>query len=203
MAKLWAQIPPLMSVFSYVCAFSIDVRQQLQRMGSQTQYVGSEVERVRSEVCEMGSLIMVTMGKQISDAESNMQRLVQDAESNIMQRLIQGLDLHHVSVAMFSVTDPLGRPIPISLTHCGDFEACMFNQPEAGARYVEWGDYNLFLPGGMLVRHVNFAQSVKPGMEFDMSIIKQQRFKYKPDLEECPYCGEENPRPAENEWIQW
>ncbi|KAF8193146.1 hypothetical protein K438DRAFT_845024 [Mycena galopus ATCC 62051] len=195
-------------------ALSIDGRQQLQRMASQIQYVGSEVERVRSGVRETGSLIMA-MGRQISDAESNMQRLVQDAESNIMQGLIQGLDLHHVSVAMFSVKDPLGRAIPISLAHCGDFEvsqaldrmlkACIFNQPEAGARYVERGDYNLFLPEGTLVRRVDFAQTVKPGMELDMSIIKhikQQRFEFKHHLEKCPYCAEKNPRPVENEWIQ-
>ncbi|KAJ7817775.1 hypothetical protein B0H14DRAFT_3741626 [Mycena olivaceomarginata] len=178
-------------------ALSIDGHQQLQRMASQIQYAGAEVERVKSEVRETGSLIMATTAKQISDAESN-----------FMQRLIQGINLHHVSVAMFSVTDPLGQSIPISLAHCGDFEAldrmlkaCIFNRPEAGARYVERGDYNLFLPEGTIVRRVDFSRTVKSGMQLDMSIIKRPRFPRAPDLEKCPYCNEENPKTAGNEWI--
>ncbi|KAF7359764.1 hypothetical protein MVEN_00701100 [Mycena venus] len=229
MARLCAEIAPSKAVFAYLwsvfsvervlaswraqmadhravlsgqlqlllVALSIDGRQHLQRMASQIQSVGSEVERVRSEVCETGSLIMATTARQISDAESN-----------IMQRLIQGMNLHHASVAMFSVTDPLGRSIPISLAHCGDFEAldrmlkaCVFNRPEAGARYVERGDYNLFLPEGTIVRRVDFARTVKSGTQLDMSIIKRPRFYRVPDLEECPYCNEENSKATSNEWI--
>ncbi|KAJ7817778.1 hypothetical protein B0H14DRAFT_2841747, partial [Mycena olivaceomarginata] len=229
MAKLCAKTAPSMALFAYfwsalsvertlaswraqmtdhrvvlsgqlqllLVALSIDGHQQLQRMASQIQYVGAEVERVRSEVRETGSLIMATTARQISDAESK-----------IMQRLIQGMNLHHVSVAMFSVTDPLGRSIPISLAHCGDFEAldqilkaCIFNRPEAGARYVERGDYNLVLPEGTIVQRVDFARTVKSGTQLDMSIIKRPRFRYSPDLEECPYCNEENPKTTGNEWI--
>ncbi|KAJ7340743.1 hypothetical protein DFH08DRAFT_875145 [Mycena albidolilacea] len=109
---------------------------------------------------------------------------------------------------MFSVTDPLGRPIPISLAHCGDFEAldrmlkaCIFNRPEAGARYVERGDYNLFLPEGTIVRRVDFARTVKSGTQLDMSIIKRPRFPHTLDPEKCPYCNEENPKTTGNEWI--
>ncbi|KAJ7817773.1 hypothetical protein B0H14DRAFT_2601834 [Mycena olivaceomarginata] len=213
MAKLCAEIAPSKAVFAYfwsafsveralaswraqmadhravlsgqlqllLVALSIDGHQQLQRMASQIQYVGAEVERVRSEVRETGSLIMATTARQISDAESN-----------IMQRLIQGMNLHYVSVAMFSVTDPLGRSIPISLAHCGDFEAldrmlkaCIFNRPEAGARYVER----------------DFAQTVKSGTQLDMSIIKRPRFPHTLDPEKCPYCNEENPKTTGNEWI--
>ncbi|KAF8193102.1 hypothetical protein K438DRAFT_2132597 [Mycena galopus ATCC 62051] len=129
----------------------IDIHQQLQHIVSQIQYIGSEVEQIRSEVRET----------------------------------IQHMDLHHISLAMFSVKDTLGRPIPISLTHCGNFEAldrmlkaCIFNRLEAGACYVEQGDYNLFLPEG-IVRCADFAQTMKLGMELDMSIIKQPRFRYK------------------------
>ncbi|KAJ7796744.1 hypothetical protein B0H14DRAFT_2913513 [Mycena olivaceomarginata] len=229
MAKLCAEIAPSKAVFAYLwsafsveralaswraqmadhravlsgqlqlllVALSIDGQQQLQRMASQIQYVGAEVELVRSEVRDTGSLIMATTARQISDAESN-----------IMQRLIEGMNLHHVSVAMFSVTDPLGRSIPISLAHCGDFEAldrmlkaCIFNRPETGARYVERGDYNLFLPEGTIVRRVDFARTVKSGTQLDMSIIKRPQFPHAPDLEKCPYCKEENPKTTGNEWI--
>ncbi|KAJ7658979.1 hypothetical protein B0H14DRAFT_3077906 [Mycena olivaceomarginata] len=209
MAKLCAEIAPSKAVFAYLwsafsveralaswraqmadhravlsgqlqlllVALSIDGHQQLQRMASHT-VRGAEVERVRSEVRETGSLI------------------IYHAESNFMQRLIQGINLHHVSVAMFSVTDPLGRPSlflwPTALDRM--LKACIFNRPEAGARYVERGDYNLFLPEGTIVRRVDFSRTVKSGMQLDMTSSNGHDFP-------CPYCNEENPKTAGNEWI--
>ncbi|KAJ7786904.1 hypothetical protein B0H14DRAFT_2956401 [Mycena olivaceomarginata] len=211
MAKLCAEIAPSKAIFAYFwSAFSVEralaswraqmadhhavLSGQLQLLlvawRPQIQYVEAEVERVRSEVRETGSLIMATTARQISDAESN-----------IMQRLIQGMNLHHVSVAMFSVTDPLGRSIPISLAHCGDFDAldrmlkaCIFNRPEAGARYVERGDYNLYLPEGTIIRRVDFARTVKSGAQLDMSIIKRPQFRYAPKVEK------KTQGPTGNEW---
>ncbi|KAF7333151.1 hypothetical protein MVEN_02380800 [Mycena venus] len=195
-------------LLSLLGVLSAENSQQVQRVGSHVQYIGSEVERVRSEVkqvgCEVGRV-----GSEVRDMiMATTARKISDTESNIMQRLTQLMNLHHISMATFSVTDPLGQPIPISLAHCADFEsldrilkACIFKRPEAGARYVERGDYNLFLPEGAIVRHVNFAQTVKPGMKLDMSVIKRPRPRYKHYREICPYCNEYNPRSTKNGWI--
>ncbi|KAJ6512592.1 hypothetical protein C8R45DRAFT_960818 [Mycena sanguinolenta] len=171
---------------------SAEGNQQLEYIGSYVQYIESGVERVE-DLTRAG---FAHQASQMSNFGSQ------------FQQFMQSMNLRQVSEAVFSVTDPLGRPIPISLAHCGDFDAldrmlkaCIFNRPEAGARYVERGDYNLFLPEGTIVRRIDFARTVKPGMELDMSIIKRQQSRHKPDLKECPYCYVKNPRPTKNKWI--
>ncbi|KAJ7777475.1 hypothetical protein B0H14DRAFT_2963786 [Mycena olivaceomarginata] len=115
----------------------------------------------QQQLQRMASQIQATTARQISDAESN-----------IMQRLIQGMNLSY----------PLGRSIPISLAHCGDFE-------------VSRGDYNLYLPEGTIIRRVDFARTVKSG-QLDMSIIKRPQFRYAPKVEK-------KPKDTGNEWTHW
>ncbi|KAJ7302865.1 hypothetical protein DFH08DRAFT_826191 [Mycena albidolilacea] len=106
-----------------------------------------------------------------------------------LQQFMQSLQLHDISVATFSVVDPLGRPISINWNHCRDFNTLdrilkvyMFNRLEVGADYVEWGDYNLVCLDGSIILRVDFPRAVKPGSQFDMSIIKRHTEIYPPYL---------------------
>jgi hypothetical protein len=81
-------------------------------------------------------------------------------------------------------------------------KAYMFNRPEAGADYVERGDYNLLRPEGSVILRVDFSRTVKPGSQLDMSIIKRPQFSRPPDMEECPYCGHQNQN-TRHAWIHW
>ncbi|KAJ7302880.1 hypothetical protein DFH08DRAFT_988527 [Mycena albidolilacea] len=135
----------------------------------------------------LGPLISTTadrIASQISITEIQLQQFMQSR-------------LHDISMATFSVSDPLGRPISIDWNHCRDFNALdlilkayMFNRPEAGADCIERGDYDLVRPEGSIILCVDSPRAVKPGSQFDMNIIKRPMEFHRPDLEECPYCNQ-------------
>ncbi|KAJ7856228.1 hypothetical protein B0H14DRAFT_720029 [Mycena olivaceomarginata] len=147
---------------------------------------------------------MATLTMAASDRLSNQ---ISNFDSEV-QQLTRRMSLREISVPMFSVTDPLGRSIPISLAHCGDFnaldgilKACLHNQPEAGAQYVEDGDYNIVSPVGTIVLRIEFSQIVRAGMQFDMSIVKRRQLEGPPNMERCPYCHRNNSKVPGNAWI--
>ncbi|KAF8184390.1 hypothetical protein K438DRAFT_2020393, partial [Mycena galopus ATCC 62051] len=121
-------------IHSLQLILSVEGSEQLERVGSQVQYLGSEMERVRSKV------------------------------------------LHEM--------------LRIAI-----------NTPEAGARYVERGDYNLVHPEGMVVIRIDFARAVRAGTEFDMSVIKRPQLDPSRDMEKCPSCKQRNPPASRNAWI--
>ncbi|KAJ7927671.1 hypothetical protein B0H13DRAFT_1027828 [Mycena leptocephala] len=181
-------------------AISNESREQLELVRSNVQYIRAEVERVGFQVHSLESQTVVASNHLVSQV-SNVE--------NQLRQLIQKMSLHDVSEPMFFVTDPLRRcTIPIPLFYCVDFNALhailiayLRNRPEAGARYVERGDYNIVSPEGVVVRRVQFAGIVKAGMRFDMSIVKRQKHQVRPNLEECPNCHQINPKVRCNEWI--
>ncbi|KAJ7302873.1 hypothetical protein DFH08DRAFT_988518 [Mycena albidolilacea] len=79
----------------------------------------------------------------------------------------------------------------------------MFNRLEAGADYVERGDYNVVRPKGSIILRVDSPREVKPSSQFDMSIIKRPMEFDRPDLEECPYCSQKNQQVTGNRWMHW
>ncbi|KAJ7304853.1 hypothetical protein DFH08DRAFT_976453 [Mycena albidolilacea] len=59
-------------------------------------------------------------------------------------------------------------------------------KPEASGHYVEWGDYNILDPEGLVILSIHFAGTVRAGMQLDMSILKRPHLDVPPDLEACP-----------------
>ncbi|KAJ7888641.1 hypothetical protein B0H14DRAFT_2693269 [Mycena olivaceomarginata] len=85
-----------------------------------------------------------------------------------------------VSDNIFCVVDPVGGNIPISLRYCHLYsdldriiKAYMENRPEAGGLYVQRGDYNIVSSEGSIISPMEFSETVKAGMQVEMSIIKR------------------------------
>ncbi|KAJ7817012.1 hypothetical protein B0H13DRAFT_2459076 [Mycena leptocephala] len=86
-----------------------------------------------------------------------------------------------VSDNIFCVIDPVGGNIPISLRYCHSYsdldriiKAYMQNRQEAGGLYVQRGDYNIVSREGSIISPMEFAETVKAGMQVEMSIIKRK-----------------------------
>src|ERR1700761_8764100 len=52
-------------------------------------------------------------------------------------------------------------------------KACLENRPEAGGLYVQRGDYNIISSEGSIISPTEFSETVKAGMQVEMSIIKR------------------------------
>jgi hypothetical protein len=69
------------------------------------------------------------LANQMSNIESQIQQLPETLSLQL-QQLTSKLSLHDIPQPMFSVTDPLGRSIPILLAYCDNFKVSrvLFNQ---------------------------------------------------------------------------
>jgi hypothetical protein len=80
-------------------------------------------------------------------------------------------------------------------------KAHLYNRPDAGSRYIERGDYNIVSREGIIIYPSQFARKVRPGSQFDLSILK--RITDKPVGTMCPNCNHTNPDFTHGSWIDW
>ncbi|KAJ7257051.1 hypothetical protein C8J57DRAFT_555338 [Mycena rebaudengoi] len=174
-----------------------DVGEQVGRVASQLQYIGSRVDRVAAQVNVSNDAtfdVVQSLSRQISHMGSDLQQL-------------RRMSPHDITDPVFFVVDPLGRSITIQLSFCNTFsdldrilKAYLFGHPEAGARYVDRGDYNIISAEGVVISHAKLRGKVKAGTHVEMSIIK--RSAYRPEIRQrCPQCGQTSAKATEGSWV--
>ncbi|KAJ6554420.1 hypothetical protein B0H19DRAFT_1153482 [Mycena capillaripes] len=114
-----------------------------------------------------------------------------------------------ISDDILFVVDPIGGNIPISLRYCHVYadvdrilKAHLINRPEAGARYIERGDYHIVSDDGATILPVEFARRVRAGMEVEMSIIQRKPRNPRWTNAQCPHCHHHNVDEAGNGWFK-
>ena len=142
---------------------------------------------------------------------------------SIRQRLPS---LSHIQLESVSVTDHLGRNLPVPTMFCStwkvtshyllfttashifanqDFNYIIMGYCKGyiGGGYVERGEYNMITAEGHTkIGPTEFAREVNPGMILEMSIVLRQRTTY--NRETCPRCHHINLSLAtHNGWIEW
>ncbi|KAJ7191183.1 hypothetical protein GGX14DRAFT_579156 [Mycena pura] len=150
-----------------------EVEEQLGRVGSQVQYIGSRIDGVEAQVQNVGNLgtLGVVLSAFLSAQVSQRQSEIREAVSEMrqvgtgVQRMVAQMSLHDIRDPVFFVVDPVGRPIPIPLSHFTGFndldrilKAYLFNRPEAGSRYVDRGDYNIVSTQGDIIARSNIRR---------------------------------------------
>ncbi|KAJ7716943.1 hypothetical protein B0H16DRAFT_449936 [Mycena metata] len=189
-----------------------EVGEQLGRVGSQAQYIASrvngveaqvhnvevQVHNVEAQVLNVGTLGVVLstfLSAQVSQTGSEIREAVSEMRQGQteVQRAIAQMSLHDIRDPVFFVIDPVGRSIPIPLSHFAGFndldrilKAYLFNRPEAGSRYVERGDYSVVTTQGEVISRSNVREKVRAWMQFDISIVKRS-LEWTPMA--CPQCG--------------
>ncbi|KAJ7831063.1 hypothetical protein B0H13DRAFT_255904 [Mycena leptocephala] len=114
---------------------------------------------------------------------------------------------------VFGVIDPTGGYIPIALRACRVYsdldriiKAYLANRPDAGADYVQRGDYEIVSTEGNIILPVEFTRTVQAGMQVEMSIIKRlpRVRSYQTQSTRCPHCRRTNANEplAESEWFK-
>ncbi|KAJ7482465.1 hypothetical protein FB451DRAFT_120211 [Mycena latifolia] len=193
-----------------------EVGEQLGRVGSQVQYIGSRVDGVEAQVQNVGNLgtlavvLSTFLSAQVSQRGSEIREEIRQVGTEV-QRIIAQMPLHGIRDPVFFVVDPVGRPIPIPLSHFTGFndldrilKAYLFNRPEAGSRYVDRGDYNIVSTQGDVIARSNVHGKVRAWMQFDISIIKRARVGTRPQAAQqttCPQCGQTSAEAAEGSWV--
>jgi hypothetical protein len=131
---------------------------------------------------------------------------------------------------VFGVIDPTGGYIPIALRACRVYsvsaciagnptsynfhqdldriiKAYLANRPDAGADYVQRGDYEIVSTEGNIILPVEFTRTVQAGMQVEMSIVKRvpRVRSYQTQSTRYPHCRHTNANEplAESEWFKW
>ncbi|KAJ7102683.1 hypothetical protein C8R43DRAFT_963912 [Mycena crocata] len=109
---------------------------------------------------------------------------------NVLVRLPRG-----ISEEMFVIVSPTGVQIPISVVYCTSYQVLhgilkmyLSERREAGARYVECGDYNVVSSEGEVIQPPDFITTVKDGTRLEMGIIKRETNISTP-ARSCLQCG--------------
>ncbi|KAJ7881225.1 hypothetical protein B0H13DRAFT_2049691 [Mycena leptocephala] len=196
-----------------------EVGEHLGRVGSQVQYIGSRVDGVEAQVQNVGNLgtlgvvLSTFLSAQVSQTGSEIREAVSEIRQvgTEVQRITAKMSLHDILDPVFFVVDPVGRPIPIPLSHFTGFndldrilKAYLFNRPEAGSRYVDRGDYNIVSTQGDIIARSNVRGKVRAWMQFEISIIKRPRgWAWPPATQQttCPQCGQTSAEAAEGSWV--
>ncbi|KAJ7146909.1 hypothetical protein C8R44DRAFT_758463 [Mycena epipterygia] len=188
---------------------SREVGEHLGRVGSQVHYVGSGVHNVEAHVQNIGVEVhnFGVWGLAASHFLAHQVSIV-GSQVQQVQQLIHMMSPRDISDPVFFVTDPLGRTITIQLSYCDGFndldrilKAHLHDRPQAGSRYVERGDYNVVSTEGIVIRPLDFAGTLRAGVQLEMSIIKRRRDRLKPTPKKCPHCNHTNSDARNNGWI--
>ncbi|KAJ7711720.1 hypothetical protein DFH07DRAFT_786053, partial [Mycena maculata] len=119
---------------------------------------------------------------------------------------------HGISDHLFYVMDPIGGHIPVSLRYCHNYveldeiiKTYLRRSPDAGARYVEHGDYSIVSQEGSFLVPAKFATTVRAGMQLEISIL--QREDRWPDDDVipntmCPHCHSPQATATTNGWFK-
>jgi hypothetical protein len=129
-----------------------EVGEHLGRVGSQVQYIESRVDGVEAQVQNVGDLgtlgVFVTsffsmihlqsdvlshrvlstfLSAQVSQRGSEIREAVSEIRQvgTDVQRITAKMSLHDIRDPVFFVVDPVGRPIPIPLSHFTGFNVCL------------------------------------------------------------------------------
>ncbi|KAJ6494973.1 hypothetical protein DFH09DRAFT_1337510 [Mycena vulgaris] len=184
---------PLKVIRTLVSTLNLSAMQgvgmQLTDVGSQVQLIGSQVLHVGERVDYFGD------------------RLVAYHEAVLRLPIAHG-----VVDDIFCVVDPIGGNIPISLRYCHAYtdldrliKAHLLHRPEAGACYIQRGDYNIVSSEGSTISPVEFTETVRAGMQVEMSIIKRriQNPGFRIQNTQCPHCHWSNTAETGNDWFKW
>ncbi|KAJ7509499.1 hypothetical protein B0H11DRAFT_2269946, partial [Mycena galericulata] len=115
-----------------------------------------------------------------------------------------------VSDHLFWVMDPVGGYIPVSLRYCHNYQdldkhikTSLSCSRRAGASYVKRGDYSIVSEDGSFIVPVEFAQTVKAYMLFEISILQRQVKSRSDTIQNttCPDCGTQ-PMVTGNGWFK-
>ncbi|KAJ7433212.1 hypothetical protein FB451DRAFT_1314614 [Mycena latifolia] len=198
---------------AFISVRSGEVGEQLHQIGSQVQDIAPRIKGVEEQVQEVGAgvrnvgLLGVIVSGYLATQISRMGSEIRQVGTDIHQ-ILQRISPHGILDPVFFVLDPLGRAITIQLAHCDSFndldrilKAHLHQRPHAGSRYVERGDYAIVTPDGAVILPSEFARNLRPGAQFDMSIVKRIRAELEPTPRICPYCNHSNSGGEEGGWI--
>jgi hypothetical protein len=86
-------------------------------------------------------------------------------------------------------------------------KAYLANRPDAGADYIERGDYEIVSGEGNIILPVEFTRTVQAGMQVEMSIVKRnfQIQSAQTQNTQCPHCRRNNANEqlVESDWFKW
>ncbi|KAJ7888921.1 hypothetical protein B0H14DRAFT_2692724 [Mycena olivaceomarginata] len=160
--------------------------------------IGEGLATIRDGIIEVGGQI----GRFMDDL---LRRLGTQLMANI-RRVPRG-----VSDDLFYVIDPVGGYISVPLQYCCDYRTLedllkiyLRHRPQAGAHYVERGDYGIVSEDGSFIIPMKFTQTVKSGMLLEMSILQRQVQNRSDTIQNttCPSCGCSPKITTSNGWFK-
>ncbi|KAF8153625.1 hypothetical protein K438DRAFT_372307 [Mycena galopus ATCC 62051] len=116
-----------------------------------------------------------------------------------------------VSDDLFYVIDPVGGYIPVPLQYCRDYRTLddllkiyLRCRPQAGAHYIEHGDYGIVSEDGSFIVPGKFTQTVKSGILLEISILQRQVQNRSDTIQNttCPSCGCSQATTTTNGWFK-
>lgn len=131
--------------------------------------------------------------------------------------------LHHIQVDTVSVMDHLGWKLLVPTIFCFSWEVCLYCSTSMvssshvwvaqsinhiinrycencyGYNFIKRSEYKM-IKDNQVVDHSKFANVVRAGMEFQISIVIRQKERFK---KICPQCGTYNYNKAQCGWIKW
>ncbi|KAJ7893844.1 hypothetical protein B0H14DRAFT_828825 [Mycena olivaceomarginata] len=136
--------------------------------------VNSGIDRIGEGLANIWDGV-TEVGGQFRSYVNDLLRRLGSQLTSVMRNVPRGVSDH-----LFYVIDPIGGYIPVSLRYCHDYaeldeliKKCLHRYPEAGACYVERGDYSIVSEAGSFILPVEFAQTVRAGMMLEISILQR------------------------------
>ncbi|KAJ7808698.1 hypothetical protein B0H13DRAFT_2385649 [Mycena leptocephala] len=129
----------------------------------------------------------------------------------VVNQIERGTIPRAVSDHIFYVIDPVGGHIPVSLRYCHVYadldriiKAYLAGRPDAGARFVERGDYGVVFEDGSFIAPVDFAERVGAGMRLEMSILQLQIQNESDAIHNtvCPHCSSPQATETRSGWYK-
>lgn len=143
--------------------------------------------------------------------------------------LLQGpVSLHDIQVDTISVTDHLGRTLPVPTIFCSSTEVSAHNLPSIhvvacsrtyatqsvhhiigrycenyfGSDFIQQGEYMIrHFQDNKVINCIGFPTLARSGMKFEISIIMRQKESFNKICPQCYYSNDDVP--ATCGWIKW